>query len=406
MTNSELDLNSNGGLLKEASQAAKGDETALDQLFEQLGGSGWGVAFAAADAVGPAADALSRGFAETLHGVDAGKSGTDVRVELLRNTRNAALSDPANQEPIFVGAHAREPLTLLGETKDRQATLAFTALPEELRSALWLSEAEGLTVTRTAALLNKGHKEAEELIRQARANFRGYYVDAVKRDGLGAECSATLDKLAGYVGRTLPAGEVATVENHLADCKNCRGIVMSLDDLEGRLHAAIPPLPAWARQQVADTWADFAPVTAVPAFYREPAAETTNRRPAIIGGVAVAAAAILALLGVTVLGGGGSSKTTVAIVVTTTTVGAVDTPTTGAPETTTTIASPAVATPAVIPETTTTTAVPATTTTPPTTAKPRVTTTTTAAPKPPATTTTLPDRTLINLPPTPIGARR
>lgn len=263
-----------------------------------------------------------------------------------------------------------------------------------MRSALWLTEAESFSITKTSQLLGETHKATEELVRSARAGFRGYYVDAVKRNSLADGCSDTLDKLAAYVGRTLPAGDVANVEHHLADCKDCRSIVMKLDDLESRLHAAIPSLPAWTRQQVADTWTTYVPLTAAKEVSGKDEKEAKKGGGGWIGLIAVAAAALIVFVGSGVFNADSDEKVANQSTTTagpTTVPNAVATPGVGSPTTSLT------------PQETTTSAVEAPTSDAPRrstpTTQPRRSTTTR-----PRTSTTAPNTgyTLVDLPPTPM----
>lgn len=226
-------------------------ENEQEALFSQRANSAWGAAFVTTEAVSAATDAVADGFAELFQTLDDGTPVTDSHFEILRMTHNAAVrllqSGPGGQ-------HSREPVSLLGETKDRQATLALTALGEPLRSILWLIDAERLTVEQTSTIMRSSNTEVTQAIRQARAQFRRYYVDATRRDGLNSACIETLDLLAGYGNQSLTPDEITTVDAHLTNCDSCRNIVTKLTDLESRLHSAIPSIPAWTRQYVMDTW--------------------------------------------------------------------------------------------------------------------------------------------------------
>jgi DNA-directed RNA polymerase specialized sigma24 family protein len=229
----------------------KSPDNAQDALFSQRANSAWGIAFVTTEAVTSATDAVADGFAELFQAVETGNAPTDTHFEALRLTRSAAMRILAAGPG---GRHSREPVSILGETKDRQATLALTALIEPSRSALWLVEAEHLTIEQTAAIMEQSVSATEAVLRRARSDFRRYYVDATKRDGLQGGCAPTLDRLSGYSNQTLNAGDRAAVDAHLTICDSCRSVVAKLDDLESRLQAAIPAVPAWTRQYVMDTW--------------------------------------------------------------------------------------------------------------------------------------------------------
>jgi hypothetical protein len=267
----------------------KSADNKQDALFSQRANSAWGIAFVTTEAVTSATDAVADGFAELFQEVETGNAPSDTHFEALRLTRTAAMRILAAGPG---GRHSREPVSILGETKDRQATLALTALIEPSRSALWLIEAEHLSVERTAEIMGQSVSATEAVIRRARSDFRRFYVEAARRNGTHAGCTGTLDLLAGYGNQALNAGQRSAVDNHLATCDSCRAIVAKLDDLESRLQSAIPPVPAWTRQYVMDTWEAISTHQSVTHI-------NTKRRstPLLAGhrlGTAVAAVAIVA----------------------------------------------------------------------------------------------------------------
>jgi DNA-directed RNA polymerase specialized sigma24 family protein len=266
-----------------------------DSLFSQRANSAWGIAFVTTEAVSTATDAVADGFAELFQEVEGGSEPQDTRFEALRLTRAAAVrllqAGPG-------GRHSREPVSILGETKDRQATLALTALTEPSRSVLWLIEAERLSVEQTAVIMDTPSETVSAVIRRARSDFRRYYVDATKRDGLNAGCVDTLDLLASYSSQSLNAGERSSVENHLATCDSCRNIVAKLNDLESRLHAAIPAIPAWTRQYVMDTWEAISTHETVTGLHAKEPSKNTNmvrRLATAVAGVAIISATVIGL---------------------------------------------------------------------------------------------------------------
>lgn len=271
-------------------------ESEQEAIFSQYANSAWGIAFITTEAVTSATDAVGEGFTELFRAHAKSISVESTKFAILQYTRYAA-ARIIEEGPHT--RHSREPVSLLGETKDRQATLALTALSEPLRSILWLTEAERLTADQVGKILSLSVTDVFSNARQARVDFRRFYVDATKRDGLNAACNNNLDHLAAYGSQSLDATERIAVEAHLATCDSCRGIVAKLSDLETRLRAAIPAIPAWTRQYVLDTWdsiketENIIPLPVKPAAQKKGTNVTRNIATAVAG---------LAIIGATVIG--------------------------------------------------------------------------------------------------------
>lgn len=226
-------------LLNDARDSADGDVAALDRLFETLGGRLWGVAFAAADAVGPAADAVVEGMIELLRGTYRNTEiAEDVRTSTFKATFRAALglaethrnsTGPSDQP-------SREPMSLLGETKDRQAALAFAGLTEVQRCALWLIAVEQMDVKKAATVIGVSSEQLSREASTAEGRFRTHYIEKSHRSPHPEKNEA---------------------------CDECLALSARCADLETCVRAAIPPLPLWTRQQLFDTWESLRPVPPV-----------------------------------------------------------------------------------------------------------------------------------------------
>lgn len=293
-------------LHRDATHAASGDELALDRLFHALviEGPAWGSAWAATNHVPTATKALAHGISETLQVLDNGLTVRDVELEVLQTTRAAGLT-AAEQRPILApdfGRHARSggtPLVSAGAA-DVLAAEVLARLPEPMRSVLWLVEGTGASAARAAHLLGQSVKSTETLVRQGRRQFRETYIAEASR-GLPADsepCRDVRTEVPDYLGRQLTAGDIASVESHLDSCDDCRFLVQRLDSLGPVLRAALPPLPASARQQVSAAWQHLAPRAARREDRREPGAWWLehSKPPALV--VAGVAAAVLLLGGV------------------------------------------------------------------------------------------------------------
>lgn len=270
---------------------ATAEETEHDALFSQHANAAWGIAFVTTQAVSNATDAVADGFCELFHAIDDGNQIEDERHEILRMTHAAALriSNGGN------GEHAREPVSLLGETKDRQATLALAALPQPLRSTLWLIDGEGLNFEQASAIVQSSTDETMSMVDQARSQFRRFYIDANQHDRLDNQCTDQLELFGAYADGELDRESIALVDTHLEDCDSCRSLMARLVDLESRLHAAIPTIPAWTRQYVHDTW--DAIYNSAQLFEAKPSAPLDKSTRARLIGSAVAGLVVIVAIG-------------------------------------------------------------------------------------------------------------
>lgn len=370
----------------DARNASFGDIDALDRLFETFASSGWGLAFAAADAVGPAADAVVEGIVTLLREAQRGVLIETASLLVLATTHRAALdSSDAYRLSLQAGRESsREPVSLLGETRDRQAALAFASLTEPQRCALWLIEVEHLEIASAAHILQVDTGELAVQIASAQDLFRQYYSQGVHRT---------------FHGSDTPEG-----------CDECGTSAVRLDDMESCVRAAIPPLPAWTRQQLTDKWEALGEI-ALLEVDREPKTDDRRHRRWIVG--AVAAGGLLFGAGAVAI----AAAPTEHAPIEETAMTVISSPTTRPPTTVTTPRLPAATdgtstvseaeeTEPVATTVTTTTLPPRTTAPTPTTrvqavkaAAPTPTPTTQAAPTSTTTTVTVKERRLIEVPP-------
>lgn len=291
-------------LRKSAIQAANGDDIAFDQFFASIAPSAWGIAYAVTEHTEPAAEAVTAGVAATLKEVTDDAEAFDLHERLFANVRDAGLRlNESEQVTIDIG---REPISPLGESQDRAATLAFAALDEPQRTGLWLTGAEHLSNERAGNVLSMATEEVDDMTDEARNAFRKYYLDSTRRDGLDPECVAALDRLGAYVDRSLNTEGVAATELHLVNCAQCRSVVLRISDVSTRIRAAIPPVPTWLEQHVRDererNTATIVPIAgaaaglgaATPALAG--ASAKSNALKAILAGLALLAALVTVAL--------------------------------------------------------------------------------------------------------------
>lgn len=258
-----LDNRNEAALERDARLAALGDDHALYRLFEQMGPSAWGLAYAATKSVPLAEDAVAAGFSDAMATIARDGVPEDLALGVLQAIRHSAIAVTATD--VFDGPprHARA-TGAASRTFDPTATLSLSTLDEPSRVALFLVEGEGFTTARVAQLLGDPPATVEELLHHARCDFRRAYAQHVDRDRLGMTCLTALEHLADHAGKELPGAEAAAVDRHLAECSACRSIVGRLDGLRGRLLDGVPPMPLSLSEYVVHHWCEVNPFQAKP----------------------------------------------------------------------------------------------------------------------------------------------
>lgn len=306
-----------------ARDASKGDAVALDHFFAEVAASAWGLSFAKTDTITGAGRRLTEGISLALHSL-ASRSKTEhsALIVTLRHVAHASTSQdaplaatpeatnrsqvtttPASHTPTSptdapsTQSIGSEPANLLGEAQDREALLAFVALNEFSRCVLWLHVAEDLAADDVAYILDSKSERVKDTASTASTQFRQHYLEAIPREGLPLACLHNLDRLGAYITGALDSDGVAETELHLVNCANCRGIVMRITNVGTRVRAGIPPMPSWARHEVASRWTDTRGA-ALP-FVAPPSVRHSRFTPRNLAAGTVAAAALLALVSLT-----------------------------------------------------------------------------------------------------------
>ncbi|NUT38024.1 MAG: sigma-70 family RNA polymerase sigma factor [Hamadaea sp.] len=122
------------------------------------------------------------------------------------------------------------------------AARAFARLPERWRAVLWHTEVEGESPTQIAPLFGLTANAVAVLAFRARERLRqGYLAEHITLTG-SPRCHWTGEHLPGYVRAGLAGRERTKVEDHLAECAECRRLHRELTEANVGLRAVLAPL--------------------------------------------------------------------------------------------------------------------------------------------------------------------
>lgn len=219
--------------------ARRGGAPAFEELYRRHARAAWRLALVVSPQPDAAGAAVVHAFASTLAGPGPQPAlASGMRVPLLTAARHAALDAggrPLRLVPSTASVTDTGPPSAVVE--------ALRALPELWRSALWLADVEGVSLTDAAAVLELAPAAAGPLAERARLGLRQHVV-LLGRDGERAQaCRRTLDRMAPYAAGTLVARDARRVRDHLDECAHCRDDLAVLDDLPVHLRRAVPLLP-------------------------------------------------------------------------------------------------------------------------------------------------------------------
>jgi RNA polymerase sigma factor (sigma-70 family) len=253
-------------------QACHGDAAAFEELYRRHAQPAWRMAQAVAHNADDAADAVSEAFSRVFAAMLRGSYRPDApfRPYLLTATRNAAIDILRHQGRTRSSDGAeldirdeRTPAITLDTAADADlVAAAFLTLPERWRSVLWLTEVEGMAPRKAADVLGLTANGTSQLAVRARAGLRERYLQAHLRDTDDRDCKRTVGHLGAYAAGTLAPRDIAKVDQHLADCADCRARLDEVNEVGGRLRALALPMPLVLGLAAKEGWAAlFAPVS-------------------------------------------------------------------------------------------------------------------------------------------------
>jgi RNA polymerase sigma factor (sigma-70 family) len=195
-------------------------------------------------------DLVADAFARVLRALrNGGGPNEEFRAYLLVTMRNAAIS---SSRGATVSLYADVPETylprqsggdpMLNHWDAMTAAAAFASLPERWRTVLWHTEVEEETPAEIAPLLGMRPNGVAALAYRAREGLRQAYLKAHLRDVEGADCRATVSKLAGWVRHSVPVPMGRKITRHLAVCEDCRARADTLTRVNEELRASVAPV--------------------------------------------------------------------------------------------------------------------------------------------------------------------
>lgn len=245
--------------------AREGSAAALDQLYRRHATAAWRTAHSITDNPWDAADAVSEAFLRVLGSLPSGRIPENVtfRPYLLRAVRNASIDQVRGRKPMLDDAAASSletdrddlPESLNERRTNTDLALdAFRNLPERQRTALWLTEVEGLSARDAAQILGVSANNASQLASRGRATLRRGFVQAHLRASVPDACRATVDRLGPLAMGTLSPAKSHAVLRHLNNCEECRARSAELDEVRSTLSKAAPALPLALAGHVLAAW--------------------------------------------------------------------------------------------------------------------------------------------------------
>jgi DNA-directed RNA polymerase specialized sigma24 family protein len=160
------------------------------------------------------------------------------RVAQERGSTGAAAADaeiPSLGEPLFVDPEA-------AELESGPLALAFRALGERQRAALWYLEIEQSDPAQAAVLLGLTVAGLAGLRDQACAGLRQAYLTQHASDAIPEDCRAVTGKLGQHLANATRGGDEATVQRHLRGCRECRAVVIELSACGRSLRTTVAPI--------------------------------------------------------------------------------------------------------------------------------------------------------------------
>ncbi|MGH8973933.1 MAG: zf-HC2 domain-containing protein [Acidimicrobiia bacterium] len=227
-----------------AEQVRDGDRLAFGILYERHHRAAWGMACVTTGFCPDAEIALIEGFASACADLP-GSLGPDfdLRGHLLAGVRRAATDRLARAERLDGQDRA--------DGSPVQAALRL--LPEDWRSALWLTDVEGMNPGEVSAVVGLDPATVIPLRSVTWEMVRAAWVEEQLRIEAPARCRPAIDRLAPYMRGELSAREQIMVKGHFATCEVCAARRRQLADPLARLEDALLPVPHLGLE-TADRW--------------------------------------------------------------------------------------------------------------------------------------------------------
>ena len=142
---------------------------------------------------------------------------------------------PSLGEPLFVDPEA-------AELESARLALAFRALPERQRAAVWHTEIEQGDPAEAAVLLGLTVDGVAGLRDQARAGLRQAYLKQHASELAREDCKAVTGKLDQHLADATRGADEAMVQRHLRGCRECRSVAIELAAYGRSLRHTVAPI--------------------------------------------------------------------------------------------------------------------------------------------------------------------
>jgi DNA-directed RNA polymerase specialized sigma24 family protein len=227
-----------------AERVRNGDRLTFGILYERHHRAAWGIACVATAFCPDAEVALIEGFARACADLPVSLAPDfDLRRHLLAGVRRTATDRLARSEPL----DGRD-----GEYRS-PVQLALRSLPEDWRSALWLTEVEGMNPAEVSAVVGLDPAAVIPLRSVTWEMVRAAWVEEQLRIEAPARCRPAIDLLGPYLRGELSAREQIMVKGHFATCQDCATRRRQLADPRTRLQDAVLAAPDLGLE-TADRW--------------------------------------------------------------------------------------------------------------------------------------------------------
>ncbi|WP_265523018.1 sigma-70 family RNA polymerase sigma factor [Oerskovia flava] len=234
--------------------ARGGGAEAFGVLYERHAGAATMVARQYVDSAADADDVVADAFTK-VYAVLQGSGGPDVsfRAYLFTVVRRLSYdlqhgvrrTRPTDDDSVFesaTGPMASTEDPALADFERSVVAKAYETLPERWRAALWYTEVEGLSPAEIAPILGLTANGVAALAYRAREGLRQAYLQQHLAGTPAEECRQVNALLGSFVRGGLSKRETTRVEGHLADCGECRGLVLELSDVSSGMRSVIAPL--------------------------------------------------------------------------------------------------------------------------------------------------------------------
>lgn len=223
-----------------ARRVGQGDRLAFAELFLHHHDAAWGMANVVSGFSVDAEIAVIQGVAVAWAAMPA--PDDDVRPHLLAGVRRAAL-ERQSRTGRTAGWAGRRAGELAGAGADGNLVRRFLRrLPEQWRSALWLTQVEDLTAGEVAFIVGLEPASVPTVASFAWEALRDACVDSYQRVEAPAQCRPTVDRIGPYLKGELTGPARFQFEAHCDDCAACGLRLAVLDPIPGLL-GAVPPDP-------------------------------------------------------------------------------------------------------------------------------------------------------------------